>query len=87
MKLALKLVNTPVLLSEADDIEVVLFTNESNELLLRHSDGQVKPMKDGYYYVTFSTSRWKNGTLYCKYRTIKDGIQSVWYKRHIGFIQ
>jgi len=87
MKLAIKLVGDCVLLSDADDIEVVLYTNEANELLLCLSDGKVKPLKEGFYYVVFSTSRWKNGTLYCKYRTVKDGVASIWYKRHIGFIQ
>lgn len=85
MIIGLALDSAPVGLLEADDIEVVLFTHPGTEKTLHKSD--LIYGGNEVYFIRIDTSGWPTGILYCQFRTIKDGVNSEWYKRHVGFIQ
>jgi hypothetical protein len=85
MIIGIYLDTTGVTLKEADDIEVVLWTNTTDEQVL-HKPSLVEGV-NGEYYVKAGQMRFCSGILYCKFRTVKDGVVSAWHQKHLGFLQ
>lgn len=74
-------------LKDADEIELELYTNEENKIKFKKSDGSLTCMPNGTCYVYIYSTLLDAGIIYCRFRTIKDGVISEWHKRHIAFRQ
>ena len=74
-------------LKDADEIELELYTTEENKVKFKKSDSSLVCSPNGACYAYIYSTLLGAGIIYCRFRTIKDGVTSEWYKRHIAFRQ